>query len=149
MDNAFTPLKRPRGKGRRYNKNASTVSRSANAACESFFTGFTQAYVHTDVLGGQVVKERAIPWREEFKNYLLVIVTVIFCALLFVWSRLEVVQMGYEISRANQSYQSMIKENQRLRVEAASLKSPSRIEKIAKNQMGFVNPKQEQIIFIP
>lgn len=110
---------------------------------------FTRAYIHTDVLGEQIVKERTVPWREEFKHYLFMVVTLVFCALLFVWSRLEMVQMGYEISQANQVYQNFIKENQCLRVEVASLKSPLRIEEIVKGQMGFVNPKQDQIILIP
>jgi len=109
---------------------------------------FSRAYIHTDVLGQQIVKARAVPWKQEVKHYLLIIITLVFFSLLFVWSRLGVVQVGYEISQANKVYQGLVKENQRLRVEVASLKSPSRIEEIAKNQLGFINPRPEQIIII-
>ncbi len=110
----------------------------------------SRTYIHTDILGQQVVKERAgVIWRQGFKQYLIIVITLVLGSLLFVWSRLEVVQIGYEISRANRLYQNLIKENQRLRVEVASLKSPGRIEEIARNQLGFLDPKPEQIIVIP
>jgi cell division protein FtsL len=35
-----------------------------------------------------------------------------------------------------------------MKVEVASLKSLSRIESIAKNQLGLINPKSGQVIFI-
>lgn len=110
---------------------------------------FTRAYIHTDVLGEQIVSERTIPWKQEFKGYLLIVAAFVFCALFFAWSRLEIVQKGYAISQANQAYESLVKENQCLRVEVASLSSPSRIEKIAKDKLGLVNPKQEKVILIP
>jgi len=110
---------------------------------------FTRPYIHTDILGQQIVKERGVPWKEGFKYYLIVSVALVLCSLFFVWSRLEVVQIGYEISQANKIYQERIKENQRLRVEVSSLRSPSRIENIAKSTLGFINPKQEQFIIIP
>jgi len=110
---------------------------------------FTRAYIHTDVLGEQIVRPKVVPWKQEFKNYLLVVAAVVFCVLLFVWSRLEVLQRGYELSQANRCYEYLVKENQCLRVEVASLKSPSRIEKIAQGRLGLTNPKQEKIILIP
>jgi cell division protein FtsL len=110
---------------------------------------FTRGYIHTDVLGEQIVRERVAPWKQDVKNYLLIVATLVFCALLFVWSRLEVLQMGYALSRANQVYENLAKESQCLRVEVASLKSPSRIEKLAKEKFGLINPTQGKIILIP
>ncbi|MCX8011884.1 MAG: cell division protein FtsL [Desulfobacterota bacterium] len=110
---------------------------------------FTRAYIHTDVLGEQIVRTKVVPWKQEFKNYLLIVTTVVFCVLLFVWSRLEVLQMGYELSQTNKTYEYLVKENQCLRVEVASLKSPVRIEKIARERLGLINPKPENILLIP
>lgn len=107
------------------------------------------AFIHTDVLGQQIVKERTIAWKEGFKRSMLIVAALVFFSLLFVWSRIEVVQIGYEISYANKVYQNVSRENQRLRVEVASLKSPSRIEEIAKNRLDLVHPTHEQIIIIP
>lgn len=110
---------------------------------------FTRPYIHTDILGQQIIKERALPWKRELKNHLLVTIALVFCALLFVWSRIEVVQIGYDISQANNVYHELIKENHRLRVEIVSLNSPSRIEKITRTKLGLRSPQPEQIILIP
>ena len=107
------------------------------------------AFIHTDVLGQQIVKERSVAWKQEFKHYVLIVSALVFFSLLFVWSRIGVVQVGYEISHANKVYQNLNKENQRLRVEVASLKSPSRIEEIAKSRLDLMHPTPEQIIIIP
>jgi len=100
-------------------------------------------------LGQQIVKERSVAWKQEFKHYVLIVSALVFFSLLFVWSRIGVVQVGYEISHANKVYQNLNKENQRLRVEVASLKSPSRIEEIAKSRLDLMNPTPEQTIIIP
>jgi cell division protein FtsL len=110
---------------------------------------FSRGYIHTDILGEQIVRERIAPWKQDVKNYLLVVASLVFFTLLFVWSRLEVLQMGYALSRANQVYENLVKESQCLRVEVASLKSPSRIEKVAKERLGLINPTQGKIILIP
>ena len=110
---------------------------------------FTRGYVHTDILGEQIVRERVVPWKQDIKNYLLIVATLVFFTLLFVWSRLEILQTGYALSQANQVYETLVKESQCLRVEVASLKSPSRIEKLAKEKLGLINPTQGKIILIP
>lgn len=109
----------------------------------------TRAYVRTDILGQQVISERAISVRQDFKNYMFVAIALVFSLLLFVWSRSQMVLAGYEVSQANKVYQGYVSENQQLRVEVASLKAPSRIEAIAKNQLNFVTPKAEQVILVP
>ena len=110
---------------------------------------FTRGYIHTDILGEQIVRERMVPWKQEVKSFLLIVTTLVFFTLLFVWSRLEVLQMGYVLSRGNQVYENLVKQNQCLRVEVASLKSPIRIEKLAKEKLGLINPTQGKIILIP
>ena len=110
---------------------------------------FSRGYIHTDILGEQIVRERIDPWKQEFKSVLLIVATLVFFTLLFVWARLEVLQMGYVLSRTNQVYENLVKQNQCLRVEVASLKSPVRIEKLAKEKLGLINPTQVKIILIP
>lgn len=109
----------------------------------------SRAYVHTDILGQQVIKQRAVSVRRDLKNYMIAAVALVFSLLLFTWSRSQVVLLGYEVSQANKVYQAYVSENQQLRVEVASLKAPSRIGAIAKNQLSFVTPKAEQVILVP
>ncbi len=70
------------------------------------------------------------------------------CFLFNVWAQHQVVSLGYEISQASQEEQNLLKENKRLRLELAALKSPRRIEKMALKELGFVNPQKEQLIIV-
>ena len=70
------------------------------------------------------------------------------CCLFNVWANHQVISLGYEISQASQEEEKLLKENKRLRLELAALKSPRRIEKMALQELGFVNPQKEQLIIV-
>jgi len=65
---------------------------------------------------------------------------------LYIWCRLTVVRMGYDISRANMERSTLMEENRRLKIEYMRLKSPERIERIASTELGLVHPHQHQIV---
>jgi len=69
--------------------------------------------------------------------------------LFFTWCRVQTIGTGYEISKETQRHQELINFQNNLKVELARLKSPERIAKIAKNQLGLVTPTPEQMIIIP
>ncbi len=69
-------------------------------------------------------------------------------SLVYVWSRIQVIQVGYEISNAMKAGRELVEENKRLRVEAATLKSYSRIERIAAEELGMMKPGPGQVIVI-
>lgn len=73
------------------------------------------------------------------------VVVLVAVAFVFLWSRLTVVNLGYEISAANSKRASLIEKNKRLRVEYMRLKSPERIERMA-TEMGLVYPGRDQIV---
>jgi cell division protein FtsL len=76
---------------------------------------------------------------------------VIFIAELFLytWCRVNCIGVGYEISKETQKHHEFVALQTNLKIELASLKSPERIAKIAKNQFGLVTPTQKQTIVIP
>jgi cell division protein FtsL len=69
--------------------------------------------------------------------------------LFYTWSRVQCVQIRYEISdiTANQKRLERLQDN--LKIELARLKAPQRISKIAKEQLGLVAPTSKQLIVIP
>ncbi len=69
-------------------------------------------------------------------------------SLVYVWSRIQLIQVGYEISNAMKAGRELVEENKRLRVEAATLKSYSRIERIAVEELGMKKPGPGQVIVI-
>ncbi len=69
-------------------------------------------------------------------------------SLFYVWSRIQVIQLGYEISNALKEERTLIEANKKLRLEIATLKSYTRIEKLAVGELRMAKPKPEQVIVI-
>ncbi|MGZ3512962.1 MAG: cell division protein FtsL [Thermodesulfobacteriota bacterium] len=69
-------------------------------------------------------------------------------SLFYVWSRIQVIQIGYEISNALKEERALAEANKKLRLEIATLKSYVRIEKFAVEELKMVKPKPEQVIVI-
>ncbi len=69
--------------------------------------------------------------------------------LFYTWCRVQCVRVGYEIQKATDRNQIMITRQDNLKIELARLKSPQRIEKIAKQQIGLTTPTHEQVVIIP
>ena len=69
--------------------------------------------------------------------------------LFYTWCRVQSIQVRYEISElaANQERLVMMQDN--LKIEMARLKSPERIAKIAKQQLGLILPTNKQLILVP
>jgi len=69
-------------------------------------------------------------------------------SLFYVWSRIQVIQIGYEISNAMKEERALTEANKKLRLEIATLKSYVRIEKLAVEELRMAKPKPEQVIVI-
>jgi len=83
-----------------------------------------------------------------FILFILLMLLFIGGSLFYVWSRIRVIQLGYEISNALKEERSLTEANKKLRLEIATLKSYGRIEKFALEELGMVKPKPEQVIVI-
>jgi len=79
---------------------------------------------------------------------LVVALVFIACSLFYVWAHHQMISLGYEISQRSQEEQVLLRENKKLRLELAALKSPSRIESMALKELGFVNPQKEHLIIV-
>ncbi|MGA8179154.1 MAG: hypothetical protein WB792_03795 [Desulfobacterales bacterium] len=80
-----------------------------------------------------------------------IILMVVFIAELFLytWCRVNCIGAGYEISRETKKQQELIALQNNLKIELASLKSPERIAKIAKDQLGLIVLTKSQTIILP
>ncbi|MDY6848763.1 MAG: cell division protein FtsL [Thermodesulfobacteriota bacterium] len=77
--------------------------------------------------------------------FVFIAVMVLIC-LFFVWSRIQVFQLQYEISALETQVREAEQDSRRLRLEVASLSKPSRIERIAVTKLGLRAPAPDQII---
>ncbi len=78
--------------------------------------------------------------------FLMIGVLSLVC-LFFVWSRIELTHLEYDLSRLNSELRSTRQEVKKLRIEAASLRHPKRIERLAAKQ-GLRMPTSSQVILV-
>jgi cell division protein FtsL len=69
--------------------------------------------------------------------------------ILHVTSRVLVVDMGYRLSRAESEERALTRENDRLKLELATLKNPARLEKLAREKLGMAMPAGPLVIALP
>jgi cell division protein FtsL len=69
--------------------------------------------------------------------------------LFYTWCRVQYVRSGYEISEIAEIQKQLTFVRSNLKIEAARLKSPERIARIAGRKLGLIVPKPEQMIVIP
>jgi cell division protein FtsL len=58
--------------------------------------------------------------------------------IMHVTSRVMVVGVGYSLSKLESDNRDLVRENDRLKLELAMMKSPSRLEKLAREQLGML-----------
>lgn len=63
-----------------------------------------------------------------------------------VTGRAMVVRMGYELSRLDAAGAELVRENDRLRLELATLKRPARLEQAARSQLDLAPPSPGTVI---
>ncbi len=82
--------------------------------------------------------------------HLLPVVTLaaLFAAvgILHVTSRVVVVDVGYRLSNAEAESRNLTRENDRLKLELATLKAPARLEKLAREQLGMMMPAGSAVV---
>ena len=76
-------------------------------------------------------------------------VMVVGIALLLVWVRLQTVRTGYELSAARRLEHRLQQEQRELELEIATLTSPRRLERIARERLGMGPPTAGQIVSVP
>jgi cell division protein FtsL len=65
--------------------------------------------------------------------------------LLFAWQHFQCLQLGYQLEELKAERGQAAEMNLRLKLEAAALKSPERIDAIARNTLGLTMPVPGQV----
>jgi cell division protein FtsL len=77
----------------------------------------------------------------------LMIAGVVAAALLaYTWQRYECLQYSYQYEQVKQTESQAAELNRELRVELATLRSPARIDLLARDKLGMTVPQPAQII---
>lgn len=67
---------------------------------------------------------------------------------LYVWTRIQVVQYGYEISAALRAKEAAVIAYNERTIELATLRSAQQVEQRARKKLGMSPPRKEQLVII-
>ncbi len=99
--------------------------------------------------GSEERRKRSLGGRSSrFLLFPILIVLFLGASLFYVWSRIQVIQMGYEISSALREERALADANKKLRLEIATLKSYARVEKLAVEELKMAKPSADQVVVI-
>ena len=99
---------------------------------------------------GNTRNRRLRPPRKTMTGLWIVLMVLFFVeALFYAWCRVQCVNAGYGIDRETRRRQALLKERNTLNIELARLKSPERIETIARTRLGLVMPDVQQKVMLP
>ena len=85
---------------------------------------------------------------DMFPYLTAVMLLVTLVSIFHVWSRAKVIDLNLQISDDKRLYRELQQENKQLKVEGASLKTPARIEALAKGELGMVLPAEQQVVLV-
>lgn len=91
--------------------------------------------------------------KAEWRQLRLATITGVFLWLLcsgfgYVWCRVQVVQVGYQLSEVHRIHSRLINDNKKLHLELARLKAPERVQRIAIEQLGLKHPSKDQVVVV-
>jgi len=97
-------------------------------------------------------RERSEPTGDKRRRLVfgaLLVLGLIGAVLVHVWARLQVVRMGYVLSTTSKLQTRLEQENRELKVELATMTSPDRLEALARQRLGLVQPEKGQVVVLP
>jgi cell division protein FtsL len=100
-------------------------------------------------IGGMVMpgKDRTRGGISGFLAFYIIAALIAF-SLFYVWSRVLVINLGYDLSQAMEIQWKLVQDNKKLQIEIATLKSLARIERIAQDELDMEKPLPGQIILM-
>ncbi len=89
------------------------------------------------------------PKRLDAIKFLMVCMVMLTIVSIFhVWSRFRLIELNLQIGEASRQMKDLEQDQKRLKLEIESLKTPARIEIIAKRDLGMVSPQDQQVILV-
>ena len=83
-----------------------------------------------------------------FRMVFLISALMMLAALALVWPNVKKVKLSYDYQALESEREKLLSENHLLRLEKESLQSLYRIQALAKDPVGMIEPKKEQVVTI-
>ena len=78
--------------------------------------------------------------------FIMVICVVMLMSLFYVWPHIRMTELEYQVAEEMSVRRRLLEEREKLKIEYATLKSPQRIETLAKERLQMTYPERDQMI---
>lgn len=97
----------------------------------------------------QPMAPKSLAVRRRYVRQVAVLAALgVILALLYVWIRIQVIHLGYEVSRIRKETVELREQREILEAHVASLKAPARIESIARERFGMRLPRTDEVVIV-
>jgi cell division protein FtsL len=84
----------------------------------------------------------------RYPTFIFVTVVMMFVALIYVGSHIRMMELEYKVAAELNAQAQKLEEQKKLKMELAMLKSPQRIEGIARSRLQMSYPERDQVIVL-
>ena len=84
----------------------------------------------------------------KYSPFIFVTLVLMAVALVYVWSHIRMTELEYMVAEEMSIKENLLEEQRKLKVEIATLKSPQRLEAIAKEKLHMAYPTRDQVIIL-
>jgi cell division protein FtsL len=99
-----------------------------------------------EVIHGNVCTEEKAVAGLKYSPFIFVTLVLMAVALVYVWSHIRMTELEYMTAEEISIKERLLEEQRKLKVEIATLKSPQRLETIAKEKLQMTYPTRDQVI---
>ncbi|HEY1272352.1 MAG TPA: cell division protein FtsL [Terriglobales bacterium] len=108
------------------------------------WTGVPEVYFTKHVDNSRVVKVDDPQRSREMRTFCIALACFCLLVLSYAWQHFKSIEYGYRIAELKVQRDNLQESNRALHLEEASLRSPDRIDKIAR-EMGMLSPQPGQV----
>lgn len=95
-----------------------------------------------------IAHKKAAASRRYIKQALSLLAVGVILLLVYVWTRVQVLQLGYEVSKIRKETTELAQQRDLLGSDVATLKSPDRLSKIATELFGMRLPGGDEVVIL-
>ncbi|MGA8150627.1 MAG: cell division protein FtsL [Terriglobales bacterium] len=111
----------------------------------SFWTGTPEIYFAKSIDNTRLVKVEDPKRSREMRQFGIALGCLFLLVMTYTWQHFKAIEYGYKVEALKTQRDSLLEVNRALRLEEASLSSPERIDKLAR-EYGMQPPQAGQVI---
>jgi len=101
------------------------------------YQNVTEYHTLKQIDNSRLVRATSPAGTRELCRRLVVGAAIAACLWFYTWQHFECIQIRYQIEQLESEHTQAVQLNQQLHLEVATLRSPSRVDSIARNELGL------------